>query len=178
MHWFDQRIVTSFMERWGLEDSADYGIGRATGQDLRGNYFELIADNPWGMGLGQKSGVAEFKAMESGSDLVNYDDAATRGIVEAGALGFLAEAVLQVLAVILLVRGLLSKLYQTRLCSAIIGALGFYWIFSCNWHDHNTTAMCGLLLAVWIAVCSNSFIRRSVSAAEFTSCRQPMLTEA
>jgi hypothetical protein len=150
---FDAGIGASYMERWGYEDAADYGVGRATGEGLRGNYFEILSNNPLGEGLGAQSNLAAFEATQGkGSNQGNYDDAGTRGIVEGGVLGLLAQLITQAVAIWLALRGLLSKNYQYRLCSAAIGAGALFSVFGCGWHDHNGAAMNGILVAICLSM--------------------------
>lgn len=162
---FDMHVLSSFIERWKLNESV---LARASGEGLKGSYFEIVSENPWGLGLGQQSNLAAFKeGAAQGTDVVFADHAGTRGVIEAGLLGWFAELVFQGAAVILFTRGILSKKYPHRLCTASAGFLCFYWLFECDWHDHNLTAMSGLLLALWIYSCKDLIKRRAAAESRF-----------
>jgi hypothetical protein len=146
----DRQILARFTERWALSDARDYGISRATGKDLRGDYFQMLSDDPFGAGLGQQSGLVSLRRTQAGGDGSLFDDGGTRGIYEAGVLGLFAQSVLQLLAIVLSYLGFTSDSSRFRLSTASFGGLAAFGIYSCGWHDHNSTALNSLSLAIWL----------------------------
>jgi len=138
-----------------VTNPGDDAIKRITSEDLKGNYLEILNSSPFGIGLGQSTGVAAFERSKATNTVsVVYDHRPSNAVLEGGVLAFIALGVSNIVCIWLVAMGLNTKSRGLRVCTATLGGSSLFAVAGCLWYDHNATSMYWILLAFWLSFMS------------------------
>jgi len=125
-----------------MGESSDTIYDRVTGEGLRADYWQLISRYPVGVGLGVTSGIGAFVQHGLAIEEENaFDHPASKGIAEAGVLGYCVLNLYLLVSVLLVFRALHSHSRSFRNATVLLSIAPLYWICANVWYDHNATAI-------------------------------------
>jgi len=138
---FDTSIMTAYLER--SQTAGDDPKDRMLGEGSR--FIEMIAEAPFGHGLGTSSQATNFEA----GMMTTAEDARVRLVSEAGFLGAVVWVLTVSIVVFLATKTLVKRLPAASFGLGIIGAPALYAVTAGLWFDHVATSLWWILIGVW-----------------------------
>ncbi|MBE0656183.1 MAG: hypothetical protein IH602_00755 [Bryobacteraceae bacterium] len=147
----DDNIFSALLNRW--RTSSDTTIERVTGTNIRGNFYEIVARQPLGAGLGSTHGLTARDRMAEGDPRnIAYDDGGTNAIVESGLFGLFVLLTNIYLFAHFLHLSIFKLNKPFGQAGFVFGLLHLYAFCSVMWYDHVGTAIKCLCLGMWLGL--------------------------
>jgi hypothetical protein len=142
---FGGQVLNAYLDR--VTNAGDNLGDRITGRGLSADFGELLAEHPFGVGLGQTNPLAA----QAGGAKVAYDQGISNLVVEGGCLGIIGLVLTGIAALSMLIEGYSSKHAPFRLGVYAVALVTFCTILNLPWGDHVGVALRWLSIGLWFS---------------------------